>query len=151
MRTWFVLLVALLAACKTVPLRDPDPVKGAPGPDLTLLAIHRAMALEGFVEDEVSPGLLRAHLIRGDWSMTVDIEYAERVRVVYAGSKNLSYRVRHGQKYIHRGYNARAQRLVEAIQREALLISAEVDPDAYLGLEPIGAPPPAPPPTDPAR
>src|SRR5258705_9422062 len=111
MRARIVLLVALLAACKTVPLRDPDPVKSAPRPDLTLLAIHRAMALEGFVEDEVSPARVRAHLIRGGWGMTVNIEYADRVRVVYAGSENLRYRVRPGPKYIHPGFKLPAPRL----------------------------------------
>lgn len=137
-----VLLVALLAACRTVPLADPPPVAGLPSPDLTRVAIHRALAREGFDIDEETPGRVRAHLHRRDWTMVVELDYAKYVAIRYVDSERLDYEIRHGKKYIHKGYNARAQRLADSVQREARLILAEVDPDAFLGQPPVSEPPP---------
>jgi hypothetical protein len=144
MRACLVPLVALLAACRIVPLAEPKPVAGAPRADLTLIAIHRALALEGFLSDEESPGRVRAHLRRRDWSMSVEIDYAREVEIRYVASENLGYRERDGAKYIHRAYNVCAQRLADAIARQSQLVLAEFDPDAYLGQEPVGAPEPRP-------
>lgn len=130
----------LLAACRTAPLVDPPPVSAAPTSELTHRAILRALIHESFVVDQDVPGRIRAQC-RDGWIMTVDIEYSDRVTLRYVDSELLDYRVRHGVRYIHKGYNVRAQRLVDAIQREERLIMAEVDPDS-IPEPPVGAPPP---------
>jgi hypothetical protein len=150
-RVVLVLLVVLLAACKTAQLVDPrpQPLAGAGRADVTPLAVHRGLALEGFVTDAESPGRVRAYLQRPNWSMTVDVVYASEVEIHYVESHGLGFRTRGGVKYIHHTYNERAQRLADSIARESRRVLAEVDPDAYLDLPPPGEP--APPASEPAH
>jgi hypothetical protein len=134
-------LAVVLSACSSVPLADPAPIQ-TPRADLTALAVHRGLAREGFAIRDDAPGRVRAALERRAWTMTVDVTWSGTdVEVHYAASDNLDYDVRGGKKWIHRTYNDRAQRLADSISREARLILAEVDPDAFLG-PPVAAPPP---------
>jgi hypothetical protein len=142
MRAGLLLLVVLLAACRIVPLADPPPIAaGLPTPELTRLAVHRALALEGFVVEEEVPGRVRAHLQRRDWAMLVEVDYGADVTIHYVASTALHFEVRDGKRYIHHGYNERAQRLADSVRHEAQLILADVDPDAFLGKS-VSAPPP---------
>lgn len=142
-RARLVLALLVLSACRIVPLADPRPVTTKLSPEMTQLAIHRALLREGFDVKEDVPGRVRAQLHRRDWTMVVDVTYGQDVEIHYVGSQSLQYGKRHGVPYIHRGYNTRVQRLADSIQREATLILADVDPDAFLD-HPVSAPPPEP-------
>src|SRR5512143_431794 len=105
MRTRARLALALLAlaSCRIVPLADPRPVATPLAPDLKQLAIHRALLLEGFDVKEDVPGRVRGQLHRRDWTMVVDVTYAQDIEIHYVGSQSLQYDKRHGVPYIHRG------------------------------------------------
>lgn len=118
------------------------PVHSAPRPDVTPLAVHRALAREGFQIVEEAPGRMRGTLSRRGWSMTVDVTYEKRIEIRYVDSQSLDLENRGGVRFIHRGYNVRVQRLADSIVRESRIILADVDPDAFLG-PPVAAPPPA--------
>jgi hypothetical protein len=140
-RAPLALALLLLASCRIVPLVEPKPVSTTLAPEQKQLAIHRALAREGFDVREDAPSRIRAQLHRRDWTIVVDVTYAQEIEIHYVGSQSLDYDTRHGVPYIHRGYNTHVQRLADSIQREATLILADVDPDAFLG-HPVSAPPP---------
>lgn len=143
MRRSFALALALwLGACAvSAPVLNPSGIPAAPRDDLTRLAIQRACALVGFTIQEEVPGRVRARIARNEWMIEVDVLYGgPTVSIRYANSNELGYYVgKDGHPHIRSSYNGWVTRLADAIQRNARLVAAEVDPDSQLG-PPVGAP-----------
>src|SRR5512147_3218018 len=95
-RARLMLAILLVAGCRIVPLADPRPVTTKLAPDKSQLAIHRALLREGFDVKEDVPGRVRAQLHRRDWTMVVDVTYADDIEIHYVGSQSLQYDKRHG-------------------------------------------------------
>ena len=136
-----VLVVAALTACTTVKLINPPTVQGAATSELTRTAILRAAMREEFFIDQDLPGRVRARYQDPDWFMSVEIEYGDTVTIRYFDSRAIDYQLRDGVPYIHRGYNYRAQELLDAIQKELELMAA-IPADAKMPA--IGTPQPTP-------
>jgi hypothetical protein len=127
-----------------VKLVNPPTVQGAPTPEVTRTAILRAALREEYFIDQDLPGRIRARYQGGDWFMSVEIEYADTISIHYFDSRAIDYQLRDGVPYIHRGYNYRAQELLDSIQRELELMAA-IPVDAKMPS--VGSPrPPEPPP-----
>ncbi|HTO08609.1 MAG TPA: hypothetical protein VMR86_16290 [Myxococcota bacterium] len=124
-----------LTACASGPVLDPSGIPGAPRDDLTLLAIRRACAVVGFTIQEEVPGRVRARVARHEWMLEVDVLYGgPTVSIRYANSNELGYWVgKDGRPHIRSSYNDWVMRLADAIQRNAKLVAADVDPDSQLG------------------
>ena len=124
------LIAASLAACTSVPLVDPPTIRGAATPEVTRAAILRALVRGEYRIEEDVPGRVRGRRQTPGWFMTVDVFYGRDVSIRYADSGGLYYATRSGVPYIHRGYVARAQELLMAIQAEIRLLSAVPYPRA---------------------
>jgi len=126
LKTLTVLVLAgfLLTACgRNNPLVDvvdaPTEAKAATSLDAITQAILAAGNQRGWQKTLVSPGLIHAKLIVGDGKheVEVDISYTkEDFSITYAGSSNMNYQLRDGEKRIHPKYNRWVQILKDDIQ-----------------------------------
>jgi hypothetical protein len=130
-----------------VPLADPPPFRSAATPELSRIAIIRALADQRYTIDEESPGRIRARLQRNSWTMIVEVLYANDVSVHYADSVGLKYEVEDDVPQIHENYNARAASLSKEIQRQLDIVALESR--GVPSANPVGTPPPAPSPASP--
>ena len=136
-----LLLVALLslmfAACRTQPLANPAPVVAAASLAETRVAILRALLTNNWQLESERPGEIVTSYSRSDWKMTVEIAYSNEISIRYLRSENLGYEASPADgPIIHKGYNARVNRLAKLIQSEITIARVTVN------LPPVAAPPP---------
>lgn len=132
------LALAALACASPQPLVNPPPIGAAANPLQTRVAILRALAENHWILESEYMGEMVARYNRSDWTMLVKIAYANEVSIRYLSSENLDYgKLQNGTPVIHRGYNARVQRLARAIGTE-IMIARAAD-----SLPPVAAPPPS--------
>jgi hypothetical protein len=125
-----VSLALTLAACVTPqPLVTPAPFVAAGTPQETREAIVRALSEGGWGLESERPGAIFARFSQDDWSMFVEIAYANEVSIRYVGSVNLRYGIgKDGRPVIHRSYNYRVERLAKVIRTEILIARGSVSP-----------------------
>jgi hypothetical protein len=122
----FALVAMPLGHAAATALVDPDPIAIPAGLSSEQVTndIKRALVARGWVVSKEEPGRidatlnLRAHVAR------IAITHGDgQVRVAYVSSENLKYRVKNGQRTIHKNYLSWVNNLVTDISRN-LQISA---------------------------
>jgi len=135
-----ILLVSLalaVVACRTPqPLVDPPPIAAAESSAQTRAAILRALVESHYRVESEEAGRIIARYSQSEWTMVVAVDYSNRVAVRYVSSASLDYGTDNGTPVIHRGYNARVQRLSNMIGTEIAIARAGDE------LPPVAAPPP---------
>jgi DNA-binding transcriptional ArsR family regulator len=120
-----VLLAMLATACVTRPLADPAPFAAGANPQQTRVAILRALAESNWVLESERQGEMIARISGSNWTMVVEIAYANEVAITYKSSENLEYGTsKEGFPVIHRGYNTRVLRLAKVIGKEITIARA---------------------------
>jgi hypothetical protein len=116
----------LLMGARQIPLVDPAPIAVPAG--LTVKAVSSAIrtgvSRHGWIVNKDDAGKMEAILNIRKHSTRVTIAYDKaNVKIAYAGSENLLYEEKNGQRFIHRNYQNWLNNLVSDIS-SALQIAA---------------------------
>lgn len=123
LRAIVVLLVVVVAGCRSDPIYNADDIILTPPAGATLAdiqkAILRAGATRGWVMQAEAPGQMVGTLRVRSHVAVVDIRYSrERCSIRYRSSENLNY----DDGDIHPNYNSWVRNLEADIQREVTLL-----------------------------